>query len=238
MKAETAQKLVAWAKHYNDRSLFLQNDPIQIPSRYRDGRLQDLEISAFITSYLSFGNRVQIVKAASRLDKILHHSPYSYVLSQHWKGDFPADDTTSFYRTVSHQTMNTIFVRLYNIYTQFENMEKAALSISGTKPFNKLSKLFGVTDKSPQKKLNMFLRWMVRADGIVDFGVWKSFSPNDLIIPLDTHVAQMAFKLGHVPSQTYSLNNAKAITRSLSEVFPGDPCLGDFALFGYGVEND
>ena len=238
MKAETAQKLVVWAKHYNNRSLFLQNDPIQVPSHYRDGKLQDLEINAFLTSYLSFGNRVQIVKAANRLDKIMHHSPYSYVLSQHWKDDFPADDTTSFYRTVSHQAMNTIFVRLYNIYTQFENMEKAALSISGTKPFNKLSKLFGVTDKSPQKKLNMFLRWMVRADGIVDFGVWKSFSPNDLIIPLDTHVAQMAFKLGLVPSQTYSLNNAKAITRSLSEVFPGDPCLGDFALFGYGVEND
>lgn len=242
MNQKLAEQLRAWASHYNNRELFLQNDPIQVPSRYCNGRIQDLEISAFLTAYLSFGNRKQIVKTALRLDEMMHHQPLQYVLSMQWEHDFPSTDTTSFYRTVSHQAMNAIFDRLYDIYDVFETMEEAACSISQhfdeNAPFHKICRLFGVSDKSPQKKLNMFLRWMVRTDGIVDFGVWHAFSPADLIIPLDTHVAQMAFKLGLVPSQTYSLNTAKTITRSLSEVFPGDPCLGDFALFGYGVEND
>lgn len=237
-----AHQLRAWAEHYNNRELFLANDPIQVPNRYRDAKLQDLEISAFLTAYLSFGNRKQIVKTAIRLDEMMHHKPLQYVLSGRWRTDFSQTDTASFYRTISHQAMNAIFDRLYDIYDVFETMEEAALSIpqhfDENAPFHKLCRLFEVTDKSPQKKLNMFLRWMVRTDGIVDFGVWHAFSPADLIIPLDTHVAQMAFKLGLVPSQTYTLNTAKNITRSLAEVFPGDPCLGDFALFGYGVEND
>ena len=242
MTEQLAQQLRLWAEHYNNRELFLANDPVQVPSRYRDTSLQNLEISAFLTAYLSFGNRKQIVKTALRLDEMMHHQPLHYVLSGRWEKDFRPDDTTSFYRTVSHQAMNAIFDRLYDIYDVIETMEEAARSISHhfdeNAPFHEICRLFGVSDKSPQKKLNMFLRWMIRTDGIVDFGVWRAFSPSELLIPLDTHVAQMAFKLGLVPSQTYSLNTAKTITRSLSEVFPGDPCLGDFALFGYGVEND
>ena len=242
MTEQLAQQLRSWAEHYNNRDLFLANDPIQVPNRYRNASLQDLEISALLTAYLSFGNRKQIVKTALLLDDMMNHQPRQYLLSKLWEKDFPANDTTSFYRTVSHQAMNELFTRLYLFYTVFDTLEHAVNGVSQSfndnVPFHKLCRLLGVTDKSPQKKLNMFLRWMVRTDGIVDFGVWRSFSPSELIIPLDTHVAQMAAKLGLVPSQTYSLNTAKTITRSLSEVFPGDPCLGDFALFGYGVEND
>ncbi len=242
MDQQLAEQLRIWAKHYNNRELFLQNDPIQVPNRYRNGKLQDLEISAFLTAYLSFGNRKQIVKTALRLDEMMHHQPLQYLLFGQWKQDFSSNDATSFYRTVNHRAMNAIFARLCDIYKNFENMEEALQSVTPQfdefAPFHKLCHLFGVSDKSPQKKLNMFLRWMVRTDGIVDFGVWRSFSPTQLLIPLDTHVAQMAFKLGLVPSRTYSLNTAKTITDSLSEAFPGDPCLGDFALFGYGVENN
>ena len=242
MTPETAQQLVAWAEQYNNRELFLANDPVQVPSRYRDASLQDLEISAFLTAYLSFGNRKQIVKTALRLDEMMHHQPLHYVLSGRWEKDFRPDDTTSFYRTVSHQAMNAIFDRLYDIYDVFETMEEAVLSVPQNfvenAPFHKICRLFGVSDKSPQKKLNMFLRWMVRTDGIVDFGVWRAFSPSELIIPLDTHVAQMAAKLGLTQSNSYSLKTAITITKALAEVFPGDPCRGDFALFGYGVEND
>ena len=242
MTEHLAHQLRAWAEHYNNRELFLANDPIQVPNRYRDTSLQDLEISAFLTAYLSFGNRKQIVKTAIRLDEMMHHKPLKYVLSGKWDYDFPSNDTASFYRTISHQAMNALFATLYDIYDLFGNMQDAMWSVppcsAENLPFHNLCHLFGVSDKSPQKKLNMFLRWMVRTDGIVDFGAWRNFSPADLIIPLDTHVAQMACKLGLVPSQTYTLNTAKNITRSLSEVFPGDPCLGDFALFGYGVEND
>lgn len=244
MNQKLAEQLRTWAKHYNNSELFLQNDPIQVPNRYRNGRIQDLEISAFLTAYLSFGNRKQIVKTALRLDEIMCHSPYCYVRSRQWQKNFSETDQSSFYRTISHKDMYTLFSRLYDVYTLCETMENAILSSSKAKPaeshrpFHNLCHLFGVSDKSPQKKLNMFLRWMIRTDGIVDFGAWHAFSPKDLIIPLDTHVAQMACKLGLVASKNYSLRTALSITAALAEVFPNDPCLGDFALFGYGVEND
>ena len=95
---------------------------------------------------------------------------------------------------------------------------------------------FPLGNKS-SKKLNMFLRWMVRRDSEVDFGLWTSFSPRDLTIPLDTHVCRLAYMLGLTDSDSFSLRNARKITNALAEVFPGDPCLGDFALFGYGINH-
>ena len=71
----------------------------------------------------------------------------------------------------------------------------------------------------------------------MDFGIWKTLSPSELVIPLDTHVCRVAFLLGLTEKQVFSLNNARKITEALSEIFPGDPCLGDFALFGYGVDH-
>ena len=78
---------------------------------------------------------------------------------------------------------------------------------------------------------------MIRPQGPVDFGIWQSFSPSELLIPLDTHVCRIACDLGLIPKPTFSLRNARFITEALAEVFPGDPCLGDFALFGYGVSH-
>ena len=82
----------------------------------------------------------------------------------------------------------------------------------------------------------MFLRWMVRTDGIVDFGIWKTvFHPRQLIIPLDTHVHQISLELGLTQQRTATLKTALEITEALSHIFPDDPCLGDFALFGYDI---
>ena len=114
-------------------------------------------------------------------------------------------------------------------------MEDALLCETDGTPMQRLCRLFGVSDKAPQKKLNMFLRWMIRRDSEVDVGIWRNFSPCELIIPLDTHVSEMAFRLELTRSKSYTLNNARTITAALAEVFPEDPCLGDFALFGYGI---
>ncbi len=90
-------------------------------------------------------------------------------------------------------------------------MEDALLCETDGTPMQRLCRLFGVSDKAPQKKLNMFLRWMIRRDSEVDFGIWRNFSPCELIIPLDTHVSEMAFRLGLTRSKSYTLNNARTM---------------------------
>ena len=237
MTNETKENLKLWAKKYNNCN-FIPNDPIQVPHTHKLSTLRDLEISAFLTAFVSFGNRTQIIKTAYRLDEMMQHAPYQYLMSKKWQTDFPKSDRNSFYRMLSFSKMNELFSQLFEVYSKHKSLEDALLAQKGELPFNKLCHLFKLSDKSPQKKMNMFLRWMVRDDGIVDFGVWKKLSPKDLLIPLDTHVSQMAVKLGLVEKGTYSLKNVKDITQALAEIFPDDPCLGDFALFGYGVEND
>ena len=102
-------------------------------------------------------------------------------------------------------------------------------------PMERLCAFLEVSAKSPQKKLNMFLRWMIRKGPEVDFGIWERFDCRDLIVPLDTHVCRVAYALGLTETETFSLKNARRITEALAEAFPDDPCLGDFALFGSGV---
>ena len=90
---------------------------------------------------------------------------------------------------------------------------------------------------SANKRIHMFLRWMVRRKSPVDLGLWKWADPASLLIPLDVHVMQEAAKLGLIPEgATASRKTAELLTSALAEVFPGDPCRGDFALFGLGVD--
>ena len=98
----------------------------------------------------------------------------------------------------------------------------------------------GVVPKDPHsacKRVCMFLRWMVRTDSPVDLGLWTDFiDRRTLVIPLDTHVVQEARRLGLLTSACTSMSVARRLTAKLAEVFPDDPCRGDFALFGYGVD--
>ena len=236
MKEEVKQQLSIWAKKYNTID-FIVDDPIQIPHRRRDKSKQDIEISGFVTAYLSFGNRKQIIKACDILDNIMGQSAYMYVMSRQWEKDFDKSNSKSFYRMISYKQMNEIFSKLHSIYSSFPSMEDCLLSHTVGTPFERICKVFEISSKSPQKKINMFLRWMIRDDKIVDFGIWKNFSPAELIIPLDTHVCRMAHTLGLTTSKSYTLSTAKLITHELKKIFPTDPCKGDFALFGYGVEN-
>ena len=227
------KQLREWAQIYHTSS-FISADPVQFPHRYTEQR--DIEISGLLTALLSFGNRVQILKKADELDRLMEHAPLSYVLSCKWKTDFRKEDGRSFYRMVSYSGFRAYFELLYPVYAQGKTLEEELLDYPGT-PMQRLCAFMGVSDKSPQKKLNMFLRWMIRGNSEVDFGLWKRMSPKDLLIPLDTHVCRVAFQLGLTDKASFSLANARKITDSLASVFPEDPCLGDFALFGYGVNH-
>ncbi|ELP94765.1 hypothetical protein EIN_341630 [Entamoeba invadens IP1] len=228
-KEEVDKFLLKYAKEYHTKE-FIKSDPIQFPHRYL--RKQDIEISGFVTSFLSFGSRPLIIKAAESVDVLFSKAPLEYVKGEKWREDFIGNET--FYRTISKGRMRELFEWLHMIYTTNESMEDAIQTLEGT-PMERLCTLFGVTSNAPQKKVNMFLRWMIRKDSEVDFGIWKSFSQQDLLIPLDTHVSQIACQIGLTKSKSYSLSNARTITKELNIVFPGDPCLGDFALFGFGV---
>ena len=217
------------------RADFIQSDPVQFPHRYT--LKQDIEVSGLLTAIMSFGNRKQILKKADELHGLMGDSPYQYVLSCQWEKDFPSGATNSFYRMLSYADFYGYFQRLYIAYTQFESLEEALMLYPGI-PMEKLCAFLEVSAKSPQKKLNMFLRWMIRRDSEVDLGIWESFDRRDLIVPLDTHVCRVAHYFKLSDTETFSLKNARQITAALATVFPDDPCLGDFALFGLGVNGE
>ena len=226
-------KLSRWASQYHTAD-FISVDPIRFPHRY--DLPEDIEISGLLTAVMSFGNRTQILRKADCLDGMMKHAPLQYVLSGTWRDDFRPGDTGSFYRMLSYAAMRAFFEKLYAVYSEGLTLEDVLMTYPGN-PMQKLCAFLGVSDRSPQKKLNMFLRWMIRRQSPVDFGIWQRMSPADLIIPLDTHVCRVAHGLGLTDAAVYSLANARKITKALAEVFPRDPCLGDYALFGYGVNH-
>ncbi len=213
---------------------FITDDPVQFPHRYTSK--QDIEISGLLTAILSFGLRKQILKKAEELDRIMQGQPYRYVKEQKWKKDFPSERMDSFYRMLSYSQLHFYFEKLHSAYSQYDSLEEALGTYEGN-PMERLCKFLDVSHKSPQKKLNMFLRWMIRPKGPVDFGLWTSFHSQDLIIPFDTHVCRISHEIGLINKPAFSLGNAIRVTQALKEVFPNDPCLGDFALFGYGVNH-
>ena len=200
------------------RADFIQSDPVQFPHRYT--LKQDIEVSGLLTAIMSFGNRKQILKKADELHGLMGDSPYQYVLSCQWEKDFPSGATNSFYRMLSYADFYGYFRRLYIAYTQFESLEEALMLYPGI-PMEKLCAFLEVSAKSPQKKLNMFLRWMIRRDSEVDLGIWESFDRRDLIVPLDTHVCRVAHYFKLTDTETFSLKNARQITAALATVFPG-----------------
>ena len=123
-----------------------------------------------------------------------------------------------------------ICARLREFYLGGDSLE--SLGVDGIR-----TGIFGQKEdaKAPNKKINMMRRWMVRDDGKVDLGLWKATDPADLLIPLDVHVYEVTSILGLTQRKQKDLATVKEITGAFAEIFPGDPCKGEFALFGYGV---
>ena len=218
--------------HQYHQSDFIESDPIQFPRRFT--QLQDIEISGLLTAYISFGRRKMIIDAAERLHTLMDHAPYKYVLSEKWKDDFKNGDKT-FYRTLANKDIASMFYFLHTVYTLHDSMQSWMIAENKGLPIETLLFGLGLSKTSAQKKLNMFMRWMIRRNSPVDIGCWTELDPRDLIIPLDTHVHQMALELGITQSKTASFKTATEITNYFKAIFPDDPCLGDFALFGFGV---
>ncbi|MCQ2166087.1 MAG: TIGR02757 family protein [Bacteroidales bacterium] len=230
MDKQTADRLKAWAEKYNDIQYFT-TDPIAFPRRFASGLakgealLQDVEIAGLLAGHLAWGRREMIVRDCGRLFDEMKWRPYEYVMDGKWK-----DDPTSLHRTIKWSEIAAICGRLRDIYRQMDSIE--TLSTAQIR-----RDIFGSSDdpNAANKKINMFRRWMVRDDGKVDLGLWKHSDRSALLIPLDVHVHCSALELGLTARRSTDFKTVVEITDAFREIFPTDPCKGDFALFGHGI---
>ena len=230
MDRNTIDTLIEWADKYNDPQYF-QEDPIIFPKHfagmYKDGAavLADVEIAAILSSHLAWGRRAMIVRDCNRMFDEMGWKPYEYVMC----GEYRNEDA-SMHRTIKWSDFAAICERLKSIYSKKD-------SIEGMTDAEIRVQIFGQKEdrKAPNKKISMMRRWMVRDDGKVDLGVWKNSDKRQLILPLDVHVYSQAVDLGLTCRKQKDIVTAHEITDAFREIFPDDPCLGDFALFGYGV---
>lgn len=228
MTSGLKEQLIDWAEKYND-PVYFDEDPIAFPRRFaRDGAsLKDIEIASVFAAHFAWGRRAMIVRDCERLFDHMEWRPLDYVMSGDWR-----DDPVSIHRTVKWSDTAAICRRLKDFYTLEDSLETLSAKqirevVFGQKP----------DAKAPDKKINMMRRWLVRDDGKVDLGLWKHTSPSELLIPLDVHVYDQAVALGLTSRRSKDLATALQITDAFREIFPSDPAKGDFALFGYGVNN-
>ncbi|MGM9739978.1 MAG: DUF2400 domain-containing protein [Candidatus Cryptobacteroides sp.] len=230
MDKTTIELLRSWAETYNDPAYF-REDPIAFPARFAEMEkrgtrcLKDIETAAVFASHFAWGRRAMIVRDCTRLFDHMDWKPYDYVMRGEWR-----NDDTSIHRTVKWSEVAAICSRLKDIYERVDSLEGFSLELFRTGVFGQKP-----DPKAPGKKINMMRRWMVRDDGKVDLGVWKNTSPAELLIPLDVHVYDTAAAIGLTSRKQKDIVTVREITDAFSEIFPGDPCKGDFALFGYGV---
>ena len=230
MDDKTRELLISWAETYNDPKYF-QEDPIAFPKRFaglvRSGErsVKDVEVAAVFAAHFAWGRRAMIVRDCGRLFDEMGWKPYDYVMRREWRCD-----PCSIHRTVKWSEVAAICSRLKAVYEELPSLESLSqdeirVRIFGQKP----------DPKAPNKKINMMRRWMVRDDGKVDLGLWKNTDPAELLIPLDVHVYDEAVALGLTSRKPKDIVTVKEITGVFDDIFPGDPCKGDFSLFGYGV---
>lgn len=231
---------------------FIARDPISVPHGFT--RLQDIEIAGFFAAIFAWGNRTTIINKSKELMQLMHNVPYDFCLHH-------TDNDLKTLLGFKHRTFNTTdllyFIEFFkNHYATHASLEQAFFNsahtvenalVSFNKYFFSLPDVPGRTKKhisSPNnnsscKRLNMFLRWMVRQDDNgVDFGLWKSVSPANLIMPVDLHVARVAKHFGLLERSKVDWQAAKELTEKLKAFDSNDPVKYDFALFSLGIDEN
>lgn len=235
---------------FYNRPSFIDSDPVSIPHRFT--RREDIEISGFLAATIAWGNRVAILRSADRMMEIMANSPYDFVIN-HRDEDLKSIDGC-IHRTFFAEDFIYFIEALKYIYLEKGGMEEIfaryQTSDSLQPAIHEFRKIFfelphnGRTERhvsdpfkgSAAKKINMFLRWMVRRDDRgVDFGLWRSVSPAVLSCPLDVHSGNVARKLGLVSRRQSDAKAVAELDASLRALDPADPVKYDFALFGLGV---
>ena len=235
-------------EEFNQHS-FIKNDPISIPRLFTKD--QDIEIAGFFAAVFSWGNRATIINKSKELMQLMDNAPYDFCLDHSPKElkrlvsfkhrTFSATDLLYFieffkYHYGDHKSLETAFTKhgttveemLTGFHHYFFSLEHV--------PARTKKHIATPERRSSCKRLNMFLRWMVRDDNKgVDFGIWKNISASQLICPIDLHVARVARRLNILKRKQTDWQAALELTQYLRTLDKNDPVKYDFALFGLGV---
>ena len=252
-------RLILLAKKY-EVPAFTKDDPSRVLKRYSSNA--DTEAAAFIAAMLSFGRREQFLQ---KIDLVLAEAdaaggPALWLCRGEYSSMFAATGEAGakkFYRFYSFADVASLFDALRAMlilegslgafFEALYNRRKLEAEKSG-RPAPHLADVVSAAfpacplvpsgKNGANKRVNMFLRWMVRQGSPVDAGLWRWFSPAELIVPIDTHVLQEAVRLKLIPAESRaSKKTALLLTRIFRQIWPDDPCRGDFALFGLGVDS-
>jgi len=248
-QSELKEFLDEKAEFYNQRS-FIESDPIQIPHLF--SKKEDIEIAGFLTATIAWGNRKSIIKNAERMMQLMDHCPFDFV--QNHSADDLKKMESFVHRTFNGQDFSYFVSALKYIYQNHQGLEQLfALNASKNSlqpAIHEFKKIFFTSPHLPRtekhvsdplknsaaKRINMYLRWMVRHDDCgVDFGIWKNIKPNQLFIPLDVHVDRVARKFRLLTRKQTDWLATRELTDQLKQYDPDDPVKYDFALFGMGV---
>lgn len=232
-------------QQYNTTT-FIESDPIQLPHQF--SKKEDIEIVAFLVAMIAWGKRAMIIKNGERLIDIMEHEPYQFVqqysprsLPSFVHRTFNTVDLDFFFRSLqkiySNEGLEAAFAannEEYGVKGRIINFRNTFLLTEHEKRSEK--HISNPSKNSAAKRLNMFLRWMVRIDNCgVDFGIWKSISPSELYIPLDVHTANTSRELGLLTRKQNDWKALEEIMHALRSLDPEDPSKYDFALFGIGA---
>jgi len=232
---------------------FIKNDPISIPHRF--SKKQDIEISGLFAALFAWGNRTTIINKTTTLLELMDNAPYDFIKYNSDKSEFARFHDFK-HRTFQGDDITFLLNFLATHYSQYDSLEKAFLpSFYTTENHSKerLEYFYNYAFSHPHlarttkhiatpaknsacKRINMFLRWMVRQDNQgVDFGLWKEIKASELLIPLDVHVCRVANELGLMDHQKSNWKETVTLTEKLRQFDEEDPVKYDFALFGMGV---
>jgi uncharacterized protein (TIGR02757 family) len=231
-----------------ENPIFLESDPIQLPHRF--SKKEDIEIVGFLVSTIAWGNRKSIIKSGERLLEIMGNDPYNFISAYQSK---EISDSSFVHRTFNVTDLDFFFRSLNNLYKNggLENAFRSDPIITGIQgriaQFRKvfltleheqrvLKHLSDPMKNSAAKRINMYLRWMVRdSKKGVDFGIWNTIPTAELYLPLDVHTSNNARRLGLLNRKQDDWKALQELMEILQKMDPIDPVKYDFALFGLGA---
>lgn len=238
---------------YNQAS-FIENDPISIPHRY--SRKQNIEIAGLMAAVFAWGQRKTIINSSRKFLSLMGEDPYDFIVNHREQhrlafGNFkhrtfqPLDAFAFLEFLQKHYRKNTSLESAFfnnntldnpSVEQGISNFHNYFFEMSSA--LNRTRKHIGTPErKSSCKRLNMYLRWMVRRDNRgVDFGIWRAIHPRDLFMPLDVHVERIARELGLLKRKQKDWKSVEELTMNMRSFDPEDPVKYDFALFGMSIE--